>query len=90
MAHASPEINMAILANVAEMTRLTVSSMMSNENVRNLFGMPAARENVYAAAVLAVNKKLSGRIRNLPGGQFNKSVLQGKHQSGAGTPNVSA
>jgi hypothetical protein len=90
MAHSSPEINMAIIANAAEMTRLTVSSMMSNDNVRNLFGMPAARENVYAAVSLAVHKKLSGQIRNLPGGQFNKSVLQGSHQSGAGTPNVSA
>jgi hypothetical protein len=40
--------------------------------------------------MLAVNKRLSGRLRNMPTGQFNKSVLQGKHQSGAGNPNVSA
>jgi hypothetical protein len=90
MAQSSPEFNMALLGNAAEMTRLTVSSMMSNENVRNLFGQPAARENVYAAVMLAVNKRLSGRLRNMPTGQFNKSVLQGKHQSGAGNPNVSA
>jgi hypothetical protein len=40
--------------------------------------------------MLAVNKRLSGRLRNMPTGQFNKSVLQGTHQSGAGNPNVSA
>lgn len=88
--NASPENNMAILANAAELTRLTVASMMSNEAVRNLFGQPAARENVYAAAVMAVHKKLDGQIRNLATGQFNKSVLTGGHQSGATNPNVTA
>lgn len=86
----SPENNMAVLGNVAELTRLTVASMMTNETVRNLFGQPAARETVYNAAVLAVHKRLSGEIRNLPTGQFNKSVLQGDHQSGAGYANVTA
>lgn len=90
MAHLSPETNMAIIANAAELTRLTVSEMMSNENVRNLFGQPAARDNVYAAVNLAIHKRLSGYIRNLPTGQFNKSVMQGDHQSGVNTPNVKA
>ncbi len=90
MAHLSPQINMAVLANAAELTRLVVSEMMSNENVRDLFASPSARENVYATVNLAVHKKLSGVLRDLPTGQFNKSVLQGGHQSGAITPNFSA
>ena len=90
MSQSSPENNMAICANAAELTRLTVASMMSNEKVRNLFGQPSARENVYAAVMAAINNKLSGATRNLPTGQFNKSVLTGGHQSGANTPNVTA
>lgn len=90
MPHLSPQINMGLLANAAELTRLVVSEMMSNENVRNLFADPSARETVYATATLAVHKKLSSAIRDLPTGQFNKSVLQGSHQSGAKNPNISA
>lgn len=90
MAQISPENNMAIIANAAELTRLTVASMMSNEAVRNLFGQPSARENVYATVNLAINKRLSADLRAMPGGQFNKSVLTGSHQSGSVHPNVKA
>lgn len=90
MAQSSPETNMAILANAAELVRNTVASMMSNESVRNYFGQPASRENVYRVVQMAIHKKLEGKIRDLPTGQFNKSVLQGQHQSGAINPNVSA
>lgn len=88
MSTTSPANNMAIIANAAELTRLTVSSMMSNQKVRDLFGSPAIRANVYAAVVQALHKRIDGEIRNLPTGQFNKTVLTGAHQSGAGTPNV--
>lgn len=84
----SPEVNMAILANGAELTRNTVASMMSNENVRDFFGTPASRENVYHMFMLAVHKKLEGRLRGMATGQFNKSVQTGDHTSGGANPNV--
>lgn len=90
MAQSAPEVNMAVLANGAELTRNTVASMMTNENVRNYFGQPAARETVYRTFMLMVHKKLEGRLRNLPSGQFGRSVREGEHQSGAVNPNVSA
>lgn len=90
MAQSTPETNMAILANAGEFVAATVAKMMSNANVRNLFSRPDARENVYRGVVLAVHKKLDGQIRNLPTGQFNKSVLQGEHQSRSAYPVVSA
>lgn len=90
MAQSSPEVNMAILANGAELTRMTVASMMSNENVRDFFAQPAARETVYGVFMMAVHNRLDGAIRGLPTGQFNKSVMQGAHQSGAVNPNVTA
>lgn len=90
MAQSSPETNMAILANGAELTRNTVASMMTNENVRNYFGQPASRDNVYRLFMMKVHKNLEARIRNMAGGQFNKSVREGEHQSGAVNPNVSA
>lgn len=86
----APQTNMAILANGAELTRNTVASMMTNENVRNFFGQPAARETVYRAFVMKVHKKLERALHNMPSGQFNKSVREGEHQSGAVNPNVIA
>lgn len=86
MAQSSPETNMAILANGAELTVLTVAEMMNSEEVRNLFGHPMARENVHRAFILAVHKKIEPEIRAMPTGQFNSSVLTGRHQ--AGTPNI--
>lgn len=88
MSTSAPANNMAIIANAAELTRLTVQSMMTNQNVRDLFGSPAIRANVYAALNQALFKQLDGSIRNLPTGQFNKSVMVGGHQSGGNTPNV--
>lgn len=90
MAQSTPETNMAILANAGEIVCNTVASMMGNETVKNLFTRPDARENVYRGVMLAVHKKLEGRIRDMPTGQFNKSVLQGEHQSRGVYPNVSA
>ncbi|BAQ02564.1 hypothetical protein [Burkholderia phage FLC6] len=86
----APQTNMAILANGAELTRNTVASMMTNENVRNFFGQPAARDTVYRVFMMKVHKKLEGALRNMPSGQFNKSVRTGEHQSGAVNPNVIA
>jgi hypothetical protein len=86
----SPETNMAILANGAELTRNTVASMMTNENVRNFFGQPAARDTVYRLFMMKVHKKLEAALRGMPTGQFNKSVQQGDHTSGGSNPNVTA
>lgn len=86
----SPEINMAILANGAELTRNTVASMMTNENVRNFFGQPATRDTVYRLFMSHVHKRLEASLRAMPSGQFNKSVQQGKQTSGGSNPNVTA
>lgn len=66
--------NLLILANAAEMARLTIVSMMSEQCVANLFGQPAARESVYRALNVAVQRRLSNKIQSLPTGQFMKSV----------------
>lgn len=88
MSTTSPANNMSIVANAAELTRLTVSAMMTNEKVRNLFGSPAIRANVYATLCQAVQKRLDTATRNMPTGQFNQTVQTGGHQSGNITPNV--
>ena len=88
MSTSSPANNMAIIANGAELTRLTIASMMSNEKVRNLFGSPAIRADVYAAFSQALHKRLEASIRNMPTGQFNKTVMTGGNQSGGNTPNI--
>lgn len=81
MSDQTPVLNMAILANAAELTRNVVSAMMSNESVKNLFGQPAARENVYATTMLAIQKRLTAQLTVMPSGQFNKTV-----QTGAPSP----
>lgn len=88
MSSTSPANNMAIIANAAELTRLTVAAMMTNEKVRDLFGSPAIRANVYAAVCQAVQKRLDASTRNMATGQFNRTVQTGGHQSGNVTPNV--
>lgn len=90
MSNSVPATNMAILANGAELTRLTVASMMSNDNVRAFFAAPAARETVYQLFAMAVHAKLDPAIRSLPTGQFKATVMQGAHQSGSVRPNVTA
>lgn len=81
--------NLLILANAAELARLTIASMMTEDTVRNLFGQPAARESVYRAVNAAVQRKLSNHLDSLPTGQFMKSVqTNGTTQRGQVNPNA--
>lgn len=90
MSKLAPENNMALIANAGELAALTIGSMMTNEHVRDMFTSPAARTTVYNAVNAALAKRLAGKIRDIPTGQFNKSVMVGGHASGAQVPNVSA
>lgn len=88
MSEQTPVVNMAILANAAELTRNVVASMMTADAVKNLFGQPAGRENVYNVVMMAVNKRLAAQLAVLPTGQFNKSVQNGRPSSrGQTNPN---
>lgn len=88
MSQSTPAVNMVLLANAADLTRLAVSSMMDAPAVSNFFGQPMARENVYRVLMMAVNRKLSVKLNALPSGQFNKSVQTGGNTSGQSNPNV--
>lgn len=88
MSNTNPENNMAVIANAAELAALTVNQLLSTDKVKLLLNTSAARKNIYNAVVLALHKRLSGEIRNLPTGQFNATVRTGGHQSGAMVPNV--
>lgn len=88
MSYTTPAVNMAILANAAELTRLTVTSMMDEKTVSSFFGQPLARENVYRVLMLAINKKLAAKLNAMPTGQFNKTVQTGGNTRGQTNPNV--
>lgn len=66
MSNSIPSTNMALIANGAELTRMTVASMMSNDSVRSFFAAPAARESVYQMFVMAVHARLDPAIRACP------------------------
>lgn len=81
MSSLQPENNAIVLANTAELATLTVLTMMSNENVREMFARSLSRTAIADAVMASVNRKLSGQIRDLPTGQFDATVKAGQQSA---------
>lgn len=81
MSTLTPENNMVVLANAAELATVIFYNMIGEESARKYFGTATSRAVLADSVMAAVQRKISPAIRELPTGQFMAAVKRGESRS---------
>ena len=72
----TPERNMLLLANAAELATLVVQQLVGQKEVSEFFSKPEARAVIATGVVTSIQRNLQPQIRGLSTGQFLRSVQE--------------